>query len=439
MPAYEELIPLAIVALVALICGLTLARLRQPAAVGYIVAGVVLGPSVLGLVENEETVALLAELGVLMLLFVIGMELSLRSFRRIWRIAVGAAALQILGTLSVMLLIGEVLGWPFAVALLLAFAVALSSTAVAIKMLEEVGELRTRTGRIAVGVLIAQDLAVVPMMLALRVVAEGIIDLVAVARIILSIVLLALLILFLSRRRRLTLPVPAVVAGHPDLMPLLGLVVCFGAATLSGLLGLSPAYGAFLAGLTIGNSNLRADMLSSTMPIQAVLIMVFFLSVGLLIDLDLIWQNFGTVLVMLLVVIVLKTVLNVGILGLLGLPWAQALLTGVVLAQVGEFSFLLAGIGLRQEIIEFNDFRLVITVTALSLAISPFWMTSARRLHQVVSYRGASARRILRLVYGREAGWVAALATETGRGIRRLVARDRNRDRAATDRSGADA
>ncbi len=423
MPAQEELILLAIIALAALLCGLVAARLRQPPVVGYIVAGVVLGPSFLGLVENQESVQLLAELGVLMLLFVIGMELSLRSFRRIWVIAVATTLLQILGTLAVMLLIGRALNWPFAATLLLAFSVALSSTAVAIKMLEQLGELRTATGRITVGILIAQDLAVIPMMLALDVVALGTFDLAVVLRIVLSIGLLAALIFFLSRRRRINLPLPAMVVGHPDLMPVLGLAICFGAATASGLSGLSPAYGAFLAGLTIGNSNLRASMLQQTLPIQSVLMMVFFLSIGLLIDIEFLWQNRWVVLMMLLVVTVLKTVLNVGILRLMRLPWAQAMLTGLVLAQIGEFTFLLAGIGIRRGVIENGDFRLVIMVTALSLALSSLWLSSARRLHESAVSSSAPVRQVLSLVYGREAGWVASGANRTGRGLLRLFGR----------------
>ncbi len=423
MPAHSALEPLALIALVALLFGLAVSRLRQPAVIGYIAAGVVLGPSVLGLVRNEENVALLAEMGVLLLLFVIGMELSLRSFRRIWKVALATTALQIGGALGAMHLFGRILDWPLPATLLLAFVVALSSTAVAIKMLEEVGELRTRTGQIAVGVLIAQDLAVVPMMLTLDVVVSNTFDIITVGRIVLSIGLLAALILFLSRRKRISLPVPEVVANHPDLRPLLALAVCFGAATLSGVTGLSPAYGAFLAGLAIGNSNLRQGLVESTQPIQSVLMMVFFLSVGLLIHLRLIWENILLVLSMLLVVTVMKTVLNIGILRALRLPWTQAISSGVVLAQVGEFSFLLAGIGVRLDIIDSNDFRLVITVTALSLAISPIWLATARRVHRLTAYRSAPVRQVFRLVYGREALWVASRASQTGRGLKYLFNR----------------
>ncbi|MBO6782696.1 MAG: cation:proton antiporter [Alphaproteobacteria bacterium] len=438
MLSNHELLPLAIVVLVALSCGLLLTRLRQPAVVGYIVAGLVLGPSGFELVENEESIGLLAELGVLLLLFVIGMELSLRAFRRIWKIAVTTVLLQTGGALLMVWLIGHQLGWPVTAVMLLAFVLALSSTAVAVKMLEDIGELRTRTGRITVGILIAQDLAVVPMILLVDLAAIGSFDVMAVGRIVLSVGLLLALILFLSRRQRLTIPFLGEAQKHSDLTPLLGLVCCFGAATISALLGLSPAYGAFLAGLTIGNSNLRVGMLDMVMPIQSVLMMVFFLSVGLLIDLSLIWNNLGIILLMLLIVTVGKTAINLAIFAALRLPWAQGLLAALILAQVGEFSFLLGNVGLQREIISIDEFRIILSVTALSLVISPLYMNAIRRLSRAASFQRASIKYVLRIAFGREADTVS-------RAVRRVAAirpglprRLRNASRAPADDNAAD-
>lgn len=434
MLAHEQLIPLAVVILVALTCGVIFTRLRQPAVIGYILAGVVLGPAGFGLVRNEENIALLADLGVLMLLFVIGMELSLRAFRRIWRIALATVALQTASALFVVWFIGQVMGWPTVAIVLLAFVLALSSTAVAVKILEDIGELRTRTGRIAVGILIAQDLAIVPMILLIDVAVLGELNFLAVLRIVLSVGLLLALILFLSRRRRVNLPLPAIVAGHADLTPLLGLACCFGAATISGLLGLSPAYGAFLAGLTIGNSNLRVGMLDTVLPIQSILMMVFFLSIGLLIDLSLVWANLGVVVVMLLVATVGKTLVNLAIFAALRLPWAQALLTALVLSQVGEFSFLLGSIGFERQVISNEEFRIIITVTALSLVVSPLWMGAVRRLHRVATFQRVSVRYVFRIAFGREAdrisggvAMVVRLARNTGTLVYRRIRPDRAR------------
>jgi CPA2 family monovalent cation:H+ antiporter-2 len=402
-----DLTGIAVVALVALVCGLGLERLRQPAIVGYIVAGVLLGPDVFALVENREQIDALAELGVLMLLFVVGMELSLRIFRRLWRLAVLTTLFQIGASTAVMLLLSTVLGWPFGLALVLGFVVALSSTAVAIKILENTGELRTRTGRLTVGVLIAQDLAVVPMLLAIGALAEAALDWLTVTKIVGSVGFLAWLIWFLSRGPRIHLPFARVVAGNAALTPLAILAFCFGAAALSGLIGMTAAYGAFLAGLVIGNSHQRHAMVANARPIESVLMMVFFLSIGLLIDLPYIWDNLGTVVLLFFLAAVFKTVLNVGVLRALGQTWLHAFLAGVMLAQIGEFSFLLAVTGVQSGLIAPEDGRLVVAVTVLSLALSPLWVVTARRLQQLAEDGITSAKELLRLVYGPEAEMVA--------------------------------
>ena len=424
MNVHNEITFIALVVVVALVCGMVLARLRQPAIVGYIVAGVVLGPSGFGLVEDRAQIALLAELGVLMLLFLIGMELSLRAFMTVWRIALLGTAMQIGGALAAMLLFSLVLGWPVELAMLLGFMVALSSTAVAVKMLDDIGELRSEVGRRAVAILIAQDLAVVPMMMVLNAMASeggfGFIDLLPMA---LAVGFLVVFVRYLSRRERIRLPLSRWVVGDRDLTPLAALAPCFAAATVSGLLGLSAAYGAFLAGLLVGSSTERQVIIAATRPIQAVLLMVFFLSIGLLIDLAYIWENLASVIVLLFIVTLGKTVMNVGVLRLLGEPWPRAFLVGVVLGQVGEFSFVLAALGLGNGLIESGGHRLVVTVIALSLMISPLWLDAARRLNDMAAEGISNLNELLDGLYPGDAAALRETAGGAARGTVRIAAR----------------
>lgn len=420
--AHEALTGIAIVALAALACGVVLERLRQPAIVGYILAGVLLGPSGLGLVEDRTGIDSLAELGVLMLLFLIGMELSLRAFRRVWVLALVTTAAQIGASVAVMLIAARVLGWSAPAAILFGFVIALSSTAVAIKVMENLGELRRRTGQIAIGVLIAQDLAVAPMMITVNAMGGDEVDWMVVPKILFSVAFLVGLILYLSRGRKVELPFSRVVAGHADLLPLSALCFCFSLAALSGLLGLSAAYGAFLAGLVIGNSTDRQPMLGATQPIQSVLMMVFFLSVGLLIDLDYIWANLSTVLALLTVIAIFKTIVNVTVLALLGQALHHAFLAGIMIAQVGEFSFLLAVIAIDANVISEADSRLIIAVTVMSLALSPLWVFTGRRVQLLVSYGVTEGRELMKLVYGPEveifSGAIGGARTGTRRQLR---------------------
>ncbi len=390
---------IAIVAVAATLCGMLMTRLRQPPIVGYIMAGMLLGPSGLGLVDDREQVALLAELGVLMLLFFIGIELSLRSFRRMWRLALFTTLIQIGSSLLVMLPLVRFLGWTPSQAVLFAFVLAMSSTAVAIAMLNDIGELRSRTGRIAIGVLIAQDLAVAPMLLIVGGMAGDGIGIALVVKVAVSIGLLVLVIRYFTRRQKISLPLASMV-HRKEVMSIAALGWCFGFAALAGLLGLSPAFGAFLAGLLVGNSAERQAVYETAEPIQAVLLMVFFLSIGLLIDLRFLLDNLVLVLCLWLFTAVFKTAMNTVALRILGERWQSAFLSSLVLAQLGEFSFVLGGVALSLAIIDAEIYRLVVAVTVLSLITGPLWLDAARRLHRAMETM-ESVNGLLGRVYGR--------------------------------------
>ncbi len=414
-----DLTQVALIASAAALGGLLLHQLRQPILVGYVLAGVLLGPSVLGLAADRGAVESLAELGVLMLLFLIGLELSLRSFKRVWHVSLLTALLQIGVALVLAWGVGRFLGWSPGLALLVGFAVALSSTAVAIKILEDIGELRTDVGRTAIGVLIAQDLAVVPMLLIAGMFSgeEQSITL-ELGKLGAAVAVLAAVILFLSGRRRIRIALLDRLEENEELAAITALAICFSAATLSGLLGLSPAYGAFIAGLIVGNTAERPKMVAATRPIQSALLMVFFLSVGLLLDLRFIWDNLGTVLLLVLVVTVGKTAANIAILRLVGEPWPRAFLAGTVMGQVGEFSFVLAASGVASGLIGADDYRLLVAVIALSLVASPLWLLTARRLEALAWRPGDGASFGLDSLYGAEARALWRGVRAVGRGVR---------------------
>ena len=239
-----------------------------------------------------------------------------------------------------------------------------------------------------------------------------------------SILILLVLLWFLARRRGINFPVEALARGQADLIAVGVMALCFGAAAISGLFGISTAYGAFLAGLVLGASTDRATLLRVTLPLQGVLLMVFFLSIGLLIDVMFILENLEAIFLMLLLVTLGKTAMNVGILRLLKEPWPRAWLGGVALGQVGEFSFVLVALGLSTGAVDQEGYRLFIAVIALSLIISPVWLNSARRIQSLAS-NAETLRELMERLYP-----FAAISADRGMAwVRRTQAAVRRRRR----------
>ncbi len=391
MHGAEQLTGVALIAVLASVIGLGMARVRQPAIVGYILTGVLLGPSALGLVEDREAIAFLADLGVILLLYFIGMELSLRSFRLIWKGAVLVAIAQITLGLIAMLPPYFIFDWSPSWLILGGFCLAISSTAVAFNILEDTQTTKTRPGRIAIGILIAQDLAVAPMLLILNglpsasdagvdsysAIGEGLPILLFELGI--TITLLVLVIIFLSKSKRIDLFFFRQAEQRKDLLPLIALAACFGIATLAGLIGLSPAFGAFMAGLIVGNSRQRDIMRHSAEPIQVVLLMVFFLSVGLLLDLGYVWNNLGLIIFSWLLVLIFKTGCNLFLVKITGANWSDSLTVALVIGQMGEFSFVMAATALGAGVIDSDLHRFIVALCVLSLITSPLYVQIVRR------------------------------------------------------------
>ena len=378
-----NLTAIAIVFSVALLCGLLLMRFKQPAIIGYIVAGVILGPSGFQIIEETEAAKTLAELGVLLLLFLIGMELSLRAFKTVYKLASVIVLVQVVFSILVTSIIGIAMSWDWQQGILLGFVLAVSSTAVTVKVLADRGELRTHFGRITVGILIAQDLAVVAMLLVIEALNPNEqFDLWIIPKTIGAIIFVIAIVRFLSKRERIRLPLALRQAFGADreVVPIAALAFCGVCATTSGLIGLSTAFGSFLAGLIVGNSSERQIVLRSTRPIQSVLLVVFFLSVGLLIDVGFFFENLGTLIVVFILATIAKGLINIIAVRIAGQPWEQSVLVGVTLGQIGEFAFVIASVGFTVNAIDSGGYKIAVAVIALSLMLGPAWVVLERRL-----------------------------------------------------------
>ncbi len=412
---------IAVVALIAVLLGLAFMRMRQPPIVGYILAGLVLGPTGLGIIRQSHSIELLAEMGVLLLLFLIGMEISIRAFVLVLRPAVLIAAGQIATALLITVGFGVTLGWGYQQILLLGFVIAVSSTAVTLKILEEIDELRSETGRVAIGVMIAQDIAIVPMLIMAEAFGtdEGISP-DTISLIVIAVGLLGLLIWYLGKPGKIRLPFTELIEDRPDIIVLAALAFCFAAAAGCSLFGMSPAYGAFIAGLIIANTTLRSEAIQVTQPVLSILIFVFFLSVGLLINLNFVINNLVLVISFAFGVVLLKTIINIFLIRATGMDWNIALPAGLCMAQIGEFSFVLAAVGLRNGVLNIDAYRLALSVIALSIVISPLWVSAARRFHDAALEGISDYRQALSETYGDELARLQEHTASIGRVSHRL-------------------
>src|SRR3984957_1598011 len=383
----QNLTALALVLAAAVALGFAMSRLRLPAAAGFILVGVALGPSGLGLIQTSASIETLAVLGVLMLFFIIGMEMRLQSFRKSLPLALGLTTLTIVIIVSSVTLFtafvhGEVLGGAVIGAML-----AISPTAVAMKMMEDAGEKDTAAGRLTLAILVAQDLAVVPLLLITNGL-EGSPTRWSIAVIALKLALaLALLggfIAVLGKIKSFRFPGSEYLLKDFDVGTLGVLGICFAAAAASGILGLSPALGAFLGGLAVGHSTLRRGALTLAQPVQSILLFVFFLSVGLLIDLHYLIAQAWVILAALVVVTGGKTFLNWLLLMLAGESFGTALEASLFLSPVGAFSFVIASAGVAVGVLTEAGHKLAIAVIAMSLLVSPVWFLMARLFHGIL-------------------------------------------------------
>lgn len=371
---------LATVLAASFVGGAVFRKLKQPVLVGYIIVGLLLGPSFLGVVQGREEISLLAELGILLLLFIVGMEIDLKAFKSVSKISLITCGAQIGIGLVAMSGLGLLFDWPLNRSILLGFAVALSSTAVALKILEDMGLRKTKVGQSSVGILIAQDLAFIPMVLIIGALntGEGL-NYEGLIRLGLAVLFMAGLMFLLTKKPKIFQKVwDKFDAIKSDAMQgqvaITGLAFCFTAAAVAGLLGISAAYGAFMAGIILGHTMSRKELEEHTKPIFDVTIMVFFLSIGLLIDLQFMWENLGATAALLFITMLLKTVVNFYVLRWQGMEKNEAYVTGAALAQVGEFSFILAAIGLGAGTIEDDGYKYVVAIISLSLLATPLWL-----------------------------------------------------------------
>lgn len=353
-------------------------RLKVPGIVGFLLAGMVAGPHALGLVQETGTVEAVAEIGVVLLLFTIGMEFSFTELLRIRRAVLAGGTLQVLLTIAAVAVGARIAGIPSAQAIFLGFLLSLSSTAIVLSLLQGRSEMESPHGRTALGILIFQDLAIIPMMLLVPMLAgtEG----VGGASIPLFLLTTAGIIGFVVVSAKWLVPAALYQVARlrsPEIFLLSVMVICLFTAWLTQRVGLSLSLGAFLAGLIISESEYSEEAIGAVIPFKEVFTSFFFVSVGMLLDVGFFLAHPLFVLVAAAGVIVAKALVAGSVALAIGSSLRTSIFTGLAVSQIGEFSFVLSGVGLNAGLIDGTLYQVFLAMAVVTMIATPFVFSAA--------------------------------------------------------------
>lgn len=388
----QALLELALLFALCVAVAVTFHRLRLPPIVGFLVAGVLVGPNAIGLVHHEEMVRELAEVGIVVLLFAVGLEVPLGQIARLRRTILLGGGVQVVGTVVMAVAVALAIGMPLSGAVFLGFLLSMSSTAASTKILVDHGELSAPHGRLVLGINIAQDLAVVPMILLIPLLGASSGEGSSAWNSLRNLGLLAAVVVL---ARFLVRPLVALVARtrNRELFVLFLATWCLGLAVVTAHLGLSLALGAFLAGILLADSEWHGQAAAEMEPFRDAFASLFFVSIGMLFDWRTLIEAPGTVAVCLLAVVVGKALVVMLAARQLGQPAWVRLRAALTLAQVGEFSFVLVQLGQRSNLLPGLAEKVFLVVAVLSIAITPALYALGGRLAARAREAGGGAVR----------------------------------------------
>ncbi|HEV8051296.1 MAG TPA: cation:proton antiporter [Parachlamydiaceae bacterium] len=348
-------------------------RLKLPAVVGFLVTGILCGPHGMGLVSGLEDVNNLATIGIVLLLFTVGMEFSIKNIVKYKYYFFGGGVLQVFTTLGVTFLVSRyILDCPWNESIFLGFLISLSSTAIVLRALDENGETESPHGRLILGILIFQDIIAVPMMLLVPLLAGtgeeidsssfyhflyGITVLVVMA--VSAFYAVPKLLYYVTRTR------------NRELFLLSVLTVCFAVAWITSSIGLSLSLGAFLAGLIVSESEYSDEAVGNVLPFQEIFTSFFFVSMGMLLDVSFVVEQPFLILALALLVLGVKSLIAGGAALVLGMPLRSAIIGGIALSQVGEFAFVVAHSGTSLGLVTDYGYQLFLSVSLLTMGVTP--------------------------------------------------------------------
>ncbi|MBE9536470.1 MAG: cation:proton antiporter [Proteobacteria bacterium] len=387
-----------------IVTSLVFYRLKIPTIIGFILGGIIIGPYGAGLIHEKELVDVMAEIGIVLLLFTIGIEFSLSEIKAIGIRGLTVALAQVLLTTFVVAGVATLFGIPIIVAFFIGFVITLSSTAIVLKIYMGNGEIEAPHGRLALGTLLTQDMAIVPMVLFVQIFgAGGTPSFIEVSKT-LGLAIIAVFGIIAAAYYIFPLLLRNVVKlNSSEVFTMAGMFVCLGTAWLSAHFGLSLALGAFIAGIVISESEYNHQTTASILPFRDIFNCIFFISIGMLIKVEVLFEQWLPVLIMTIAIIVLKSAIITAVTTVLRYPLRIGFVTAMGLAQVGEFSFVLLKIGEGQQLIDQGLYQLFLSSIVFSMILTPLLIKLAPIIAEKVRDLGPKIEETEEMLGGKSA------------------------------------
>lgn len=356
-------------------------KLRLPTILGFLITGIIAGPGGLSLIAAVHEVEILAEIGVILLLFIIGMEFSLKTLASMQRLIFIGGLGQVGLTIGVAFLAAYQWGYAWNEAVFLGFLLSLSSTAIVLSVLQEKGAMTSPQGKFALAVLIFQDIIVVPMMLFTPLMTGEVENVSGMALMLLFKAVIVVVLLIFSARYVIPRVLHEIARTQSrELFLLSVLVICFAVAWGTSSIGLSLALGAFMAGLVISESEYSYHATGLVLPFREIFTSFFFVSIGMLLDFRFFIAHLGVILLLTLGVMLVKGGIATGAALILRYPLRSALLGGLALFQIGEFAFILSTTGLKYNLLDNDTYQYFLAISILSMAVTPLVLANDERI-----------------------------------------------------------
>jgi CPA2 family monovalent cation:H+ antiporter-2 len=368
-------------------------RLRLPTIVGFMITGVIIGPYAFGLISDVHAIELLAEIGVALLLFTIGLEFSLHRILEMRRLVLFGGSLQVVLTILFVTVLAYVLGRPFQQAIFFGFLIALSSTAIVLKTYIDRAEIDAPHGRAGVGILLFQDLSIVPMMLMIPVLGGRNANSPGQIVITFATALAAIAIIILATRKVVPFLMQHIVRlRSPEVFIISVVFICLGTSWLTAQFGLSLALGAFIAGMVLSETEYSHQIIADILPFRDVFNSVFFISIGMLLSVSALAANAGVVVAWVFGIIVGKVLILLFVVRVLGYSFRVSTMTALGLAQIGEFSFILAKTAVPEGLLPATDYQRFLAASIITMIATPFLIKAAPRIgYAMQSWLGAGS------------------------------------------------